>query len=164
VFGSFFTHSTAITPIAGLMPARAFVLAACLVLAGAVTSCGDGATTTSGAAQTSVTGPAGATTSSPSTTSPSTTSPSTATSAGSGSPPTAPATTAPRTGAVLFASYCAGCHGNDGKAKFATTIVGVAPATVKAATEKGTGSMPGFAERLSAADIDAVVTFVGTLK
>jgi mono/diheme cytochrome c family protein len=159
VFGSFFTHSAAVTRKTGHMPARAFVLAACLVLAGTVTSCGDGSTTTSGAAQTSVTSPAGATTSSPSTTSPST-----ATSANSGSSQTAPATTAPRTGAVLFASYCAGCHGNDGKAKFATAIVGVAPAIVRTATEKGKGSMPGFADRLSAADIDAVVAFVGTLK
>ncbi len=154
MFGSFFTHSAVIMHKAGRMPSRVLLLVACLVLAGAVASCGDGSTTTSGASQTSVTGPAGATTSSPGP----------ATSVGSGSSTAASATTVPRTGAVLFASYCAGCHGNDGKAKFATTIVGVAPATVKAATEKGKGSMPGFADRLSAVDIDAVVTFVGTLK
>ena len=157
MFGSFFTHSAAITGKTAHMPARAFLLAVCLVLAGVMTSCGDGSTTPSGATPTSVTSPAGATTSSPSATSPST-----ATSAGSS--PTAPVTTAPRTGAALFASYCAGCHGDDGRAKFATTIVGVAPATVKTTTEKGKGSMPGFADRLSAADIDAVVAFVGTLK
>jgi mono/diheme cytochrome c family protein len=37
-------------------------------------------------------------------------------------------------------------------------------ATVRTAAEKGTGSVPGFADRLSTADIDAVVAFVGTLK
>lgn len=123
------------------------VLAACLAVAVVLTSCDSGSSTTIGAPQTTASQFAGATTSSPSP------------SISGGS-----ATTTPRAGALLFASYCAGCHGNDGKAKLAPTVVGIAAATVKATTQKGAGSMPGFADRLSAADLDAVVEFVGTLK
>lgn len=72
-------------------------------------------------------------------------------------------TTATRTGALLFAQYCAGCHGNDGRSNLTPTVVGVDAATVKAAMEKGTPSAPAFTDRLSPDDIDAVVTFVGTL-
>ncbi|MCJ7795864.1 MAG: cytochrome c [Thermoleophilia bacterium] len=136
------------------MRTRAMVLAACLAVAGLLTSCDGGSSPTTGSPQTEVSQPAGATTSSPVP----------ATSGGSDSSAGGSATTVPRAGAMLFASYCAGCHGNDGKAKLAPTVVGVAAATVKAATEKGTGSMPGFTDRLSPADIDAVVAFVGTLK
>jgi mono/diheme cytochrome c family protein len=135
------------TSLVVLTAAMIVALAACLAIAGVLTSCDGGSSATTGASHTAVTQPAGATTLSPSP----------ATSGG-------PATTAPRTGAVLFAGYCAGCHGNDGKAKLAPTVVGLAAATVKTATKKGTGSMPGFADRLSAADIDAVVAFAGTLK
>jgi len=136
------------------MRTYAIVLTACLAVAGLLTSCAGGSSTTTGAPQTSVSQPAGTTTSSPSP----------ATSGGSDSSAGGSATTVPRAGAVLFANYCAGCHGNDGKANLAPTVVGVAAATVKAVTEEGTGSMLGFTDRLSSADIDAVVAFVGTLK
>lgn len=146
MIGSFSDHSAAFTRKARPLRTCALVLVACLAVAGVLTSCDSGSSTTTGASQTAVSQP-GATTISPSP----------ATSGG-------PATTTPRTGAILFASYCAGCHGNDGKANLAPTVVGVPTTTVKAATQKGIGSMPGFADRLSAADIDAVVAFVGTLK
>lgn len=123
------------------------VLAAWLAVVGVLTSCDGGSSATTSSRQTTASQSAGPTTSSPSPT----------TSGGS-------ATTAPRTGAVLFASYCAGCHGNDGKAKLAPTVVGVGATTIKTIAEKGKGSMPAFADRLSAADIDAIAAFVGTLR
>jgi len=132
----------------------AVLLAGCLATGVVLASCSsdDGATT--GSQQTAESQPVGATTSSPSPTG------SGVTDSSSGGP----ATTAPRSGEMLFASYCAGCHGNDGKAQFAPTVVGLSAIAVKTAAEEGTGSMPGFADRLSAADIDAVVAYVGTLK
>ncbi len=154
MINSLFARSAALSHKAGPLRSCAIVLAACLVVAGVLTSCDGGSSATTGSPQTAVSQPAGATTSSPTP----------ATSGGSDSSSGGPATTIARSGAILFASYCAGCHGNDGKAKLAPTVVGVAAATVRTAVEKGTGSVPGFADRLSTADIDAVVAFVGTLK
>jgi len=147
VFGSFSVHTTTLARMVRPLRKGSLVLVACLAVAGVLSSCNSGSSTSTSAPQTTVSQPAGVTTSSPSP------------SASGG-----PATSVARTGAMLFASYCAGCHGNDGKANLAPTVVGVPAATVKAAAQKGAGSMPAFTDRLSAADIDAVVAFVGTLK
>ena len=69
-------------------------------------------------------------------------------------------------GAPIFAQYCAHCHG-------ATGIEGRAPnlkktdftkSEIASTVAKGMGHMPGFSDKLSPQQIDAVATFVIQLK
>ena len=76
--------------------------------------------------------------------------------------PTAPPP--PLTRAILPARDCGDWHGTDGSANLVPTVVGAHAGTGKTAPQKGVKSRPGCADRLSAADIDAVVAVVGTLK
>ena len=77
-----------------------------------------------------------------------------------------PAETAVASGADLFSSNCAGCHGAEGEG-------GVGPALAGGLTRFGSieevvgfvstgvpGSMPGFETRLSPEEIEAVVDYV----
>ena len=68
---------------------------------------------------------------------------------------------------ALFANYCAGCHGADGKGGFGSDLssssykYGKDAEAVRAsiAEGRGGGKMPGFGGQLSAAEIDALVDF-----
>lgn len=67
-------------------------------------------------------------------------------------------------GRTLYERLCAGCHGTDGKAKFAPTVVGVDAGALEAAVRKGRGSMPGFGGQLGDQEIAAIAKYVGTLR
>jgi mono/diheme cytochrome c family protein len=76
----------------------------------------------------------------------------------------APATTTttipgspPPSGAAVYSSHCAACHGASGG-----DLVGRSLTTgrISAVTNNGTTGMPGFSTRLSQAEIDAVVAYV----
>lgn len=71
---------------------------------------------------------------------------------------------APPAGDQLFATLCAGCHGNDGKSGFSPSLVGAEEADVREAITQGTGDMPAFGDKLSTEEIDAVVVYVGSLQ
>ena len=69
-------------------------------------------------------------------------------------------------GAPIFAQYCVRCHG-------ATGVEGRAPnlkktdftkSEIASTVAKGRGHMPGFSDKLSAQQIDAVAEFVTHLK
>ncbi|MHB0980298.1 MAG: c-type cytochrome [Thermoleophilia bacterium] len=90
---------------------------------------------------------------------------STTTTAGTGDG--TPTTTGPpvvKSGAELFSVFCAGCHGADGKAKFSPTLVGVDAAKVKTMITEGSEQMQGYKDKLSPADVQAIVDYVVTLK
>ena len=68
--------------------------------------------------------------------------------------------------AALFANNCAGCHGADGKGGFGSDLssasykYGKSAAEIKTSIAQGRGGkMPGFDEKLSAAEIDALVDY-----
>lgn len=67
-------------------------------------------------------------------------------------------------GRTLYERLCAGCHGIDGKAKFAPTVVGVDAGALEAAVRKGKGSMPGFGAQLGDQEIAAIAKYVSTLR
>lgn len=87
-----------------------------------------------------------------------------ATTAGDGTTTTTTAPVVVRSGDALFAVYCAGCHGSDGKAKFSPTVVGVDAERVKSMVTDGSGDMEGYGGRLSPEEIQAIVDYVVTLK
>ncbi|MBI2168915.1 MAG: cytochrome c [Actinobacteria bacterium] len=68
--------------------------------------------------------------------------------------------------AALFAQHCSGCHGDEGQGGFGPRLAGGAVKTsypneadqVKFVTD-GFGPMPAFGERLSEAEIEAVVAY-----
>ncbi len=77
-------------------------------------------------------------------------------------------TTAPAgeaTGAEIFATYCAACHGAAGAGGVGPSLVDAprSAAVVASVTRSGTGSMPGFGDRLTAAEIDRVGRYVASL-
>ena len=91
--------------------------------------------------------------------------------------PTAPPAAAPAAvaaaggidGALIFGERCAGCHGGDGSGGIGPRLAGgrvVAvypdPADEIAVVTNGRGGMPAFGERLSAAEIAAVVEYTRT--
>jgi mono/diheme cytochrome c family protein len=63
----------------------------------------------------------------------------------------------PGTGAAIYQSNCAGCHGANGGNLVGRTITSAQIAT---AVNSGTTGMPGFSTKLSKAEIDAVVAYV----
>jgi mono/diheme cytochrome c family protein len=80
---------------------------------------------------------------------------------------------------AVFMRHCARCHGRDGKAK--TSLGDIYAATdltdadwwrreqpnnfrLRRVIAQGAGAMPGFADRLSAAEINALVPFVRNFK
>jgi mono/diheme cytochrome c family protein len=66
-------------------------------------------------------------------------------------------------GAEVFADNCAGCHGSDGSGGSGPSIRGEDDvAAIKSQVENGGGSMPAFAGRLTAAEIEAVAQYVAT--
>ncbi len=69
-----------------------------------------------------------------------------------GSPPPPPPS-----GATVFSGNCAGCHGASGG-----NLVGrnIATSRISAVVNGGTPGMPGFATKLSTAEVDAVVAYV----
>lgn len=79
---------------------------------------------------------------------------------------TAPTTTTtapgspPPSGSAVFAQSCAGCHGAGGG-----NLVGhlLTDAQLRSVTVNGRGSMSGFGNRLSSAQIDAVVAYLSSL-
>jgi mono/diheme cytochrome c family protein len=92
--------------------------------------------------------------------------------------PTAPPAAAPAAvaaaggidGALIFGERCAGCHGGDGSGGIGPRLAGgrvVAvypdPADEIAVVTNGRGGMPAFGERLSAAEIAAVVDYTRTV-
>lgn len=93
---------------------------------------------------------------------PGTTAATTAPAQGSTTATAAPAVA--RSGSDLFSVYCAGCHGEDGKAKFSPTVVGVDAERVKTMVTDGSGDMKGYGGHLSSEDIQAIVDYVVTLK
>ncbi len=68
------------------------------------------------------------------------------------------------TGQTLYERVCAGCHGTDGRAKFAPMLVGVDPGTIDKAIRESKGSMAGIGDRLADQEITAIVEYVGTLR
>ncbi len=82
--------------------------------------------------------------------------------------PAAPQATAPPVdGTALFAANCAGCHGADAAGGFGTDLTaatyqyGKSAAEIRQSIADGRGdNMPGFAEQLSAAEIDQLVDFL----
>ncbi|MCP3936544.1 MAG: hypothetical protein GY708_14355, partial [Actinomycetia bacterium] len=78
---------------------------------------------------------------------------------------TSPATTTPgqgSSGASVYASYCAGCHGSAGQGGIGPALAdrALSEAAIRSATANGVGSMPGFSGSLTAAEIDAVTSYV----
>jgi mono/diheme cytochrome c family protein len=72
---------------------------------------------------------------------------------------TASATSAPATGsaadgAAVWNAQCSGCHPD------AAAVSGGEAAEVQSVVENGAGGMPGFADELSAAEIQAVSEYV----
>jgi cytochrome c oxidase cbb3-type subunit 3 len=68
---------------------------------------------------------------------------------------------------ALFAANCAGCHGADATGGFGSDLTaadyqyGKSAAEIRQSIVSGRGTaMPGFAEQLSAAEIDALVDFL----
>jgi mono/diheme cytochrome c family protein len=72
---------------------------------------------------------------------------------------TGPGSTPP-SGATVFASKCAACHGASGG-----DLVGhsLSDAELASVITRGAGSMPAFASQLNAREIDAVVTYLSAL-
>ncbi|MCZ7664123.1 MAG: cytochrome c [Thermoleophilia bacterium] len=68
------------------------------------------------------------------------------------------------TGQTLYERVCAGCHGTDGRAKFAPVLVGVDPGTIDKAIRESKGSMAGIGDRLADQEITAIVEYAGTLQ
>ncbi len=134
-------------PTTTVRTAAAALLTFALVFAltGVMASCGADTATTSRSVTTTVGGPA-----------------STATSGSGGGG--AATTLATRSGENLFAVYCAGCHGNDGKSKLSKSLVGAQADDIKQAIDKGKGSMPAFAGRFSQEEVDAITAYIATLK
>lgn len=67
---------------------------------------------------------------------------------------------------MVFASYCAACHGDQGQGGFGPRLDGGRvverypdPADHRRIVVDGAGGMPGFRDWLSDAEIDAVVRF-----
>ena len=94
-------------------------------------------------------------------------------------PPRADSETAvsERTAAALFAKHCASCHGKDGrsktfKAKFNKARNLTEPGWQEAVSDEriynsianGRGKMPGFAKKMSEAEVDALVLLVRGLR
>ncbi|MCP4221993.1 MAG: cytochrome c, partial [Actinomycetia bacterium] len=67
-----------------------------------------------------------------------------------------------QSGASIYASYCAGCHGSSGQGgsgpALADRVLG--QDAIRSAIANGVGSMPGFSASLTAAEIDAVTSYV----
>jgi len=72
------------------------------------------------------------------------------------------------TGATIYATRCAQCHGADGGGGFGPTLAGVVTqrfpneADQIAVVTDGRGSMPSFADSLTPAQVKAVVGFTRT--
>lgn len=122
----------------------ATIVALVLLLALGLAACGDDGDTTTTGGDTATTGGG------------------TATTGGSASSDTTPP--APPAGDKLFATWCAGCHGNDGKSGFSPPVVGVEADDVREAVTQGKGDMAGFGDQLSTEEIDAIVEYVGSLQ
>lgn len=82
-------------------------------------------------------------------------------------PPAAPVASGPIDAAELFASDCAGCHGDAGQGGYGTDLTsssyeyGKDAVTIKTSISAGrSGKMPAFGGQLSNAEIDALVDFV----
>jgi len=86
-------------------------------------------------------------------------------------------TAAPKSAAALYSKNCASCHGRDGRAKtFKARLKRARDLTAaewqnRVSDERifnsiinGKGKMPGFAKKLSAPEIDSLVTYVRALK
>ncbi len=76
---------------------------------------------------------------------------------------------APPTGESLYRSNCAACHGGSGQGASGPTLVGddATPYTdeeLATVIAEGIGSMPGFADRLEADEIDMIVDHIRTLQ
>jgi mono/diheme cytochrome c family protein len=82
-----------------------------------------------------------------------------------------------RTATALFAKHCASCHGKDGraktfKAKFNKARNLTEPGWQEAVSDEriynsianGRGKMPGFAKKMSEAEVDALVLLVRSLR
>lgn len=68
------------------------------------------------------------------------------------------------TGAALFASYCAACHGADARGGSGPSIAGISDsAGVVDIILYGEDSMPGFAGTLSDAEISDILAWLGGL-
>jgi mono/diheme cytochrome c family protein len=82
-----------------------------------------------------------------------------------------------RTATALYAKHCASCHGKDGraktfKAKFNKARNLTEPGWQEAVSDEriynsianGRGKMPGFAKKMSEAEVDALVLLVRSLR
>ena len=75
----------------------------------------------------------------------------------------------PPTGESLYRTHCAACHGGSGQGASGPALVGddATPYTdeeLAAVIADGIGSMPGFADRLEADEIDMIVGHLRTLQ
>jgi mono/diheme cytochrome c family protein len=68
-------------------------------------------------------------------------------------------------GATIYSSACAGCHGANGEGGFGGPVAGTTMnhGQVVAITTNGQGGMPSYSGQFTAAEIDAVATFVLSL-
>jgi len=74
-------------------------------------------------------------------------------------------------GAAVYKAKCASCHGPDGagqtsigKSMKLKDLKEAVPADVKNVVENGKGKMPSYKSKLAADELDAVVTYVKSLK
>ena len=81
-----------------------------------------------------------------------------------------PTTAAGINGAQVFASSCSGCHGSNGAGGVGPRFAGGAAKklvpneqTMIVVVTQGTGAMPAFGNRLSDAEIAAVVSYIRSL-
>jgi mono/diheme cytochrome c family protein len=74
-----------------------------------------------------------------------------------------PDATAPTSnGNVVYAEYCAGCHGTDREGGLGPALTGIdlSETEIADAVGNGQGTMQGFADTLSTEDLEAVVSFI----
>lgn len=69
-----------------------------------------------------------------------------------------------KAGGDLYSVFCAGCHGADGKAKFAPAIADIGEDRMKAVVTDGTGDMEGYGGDLSPEEIQAIVDYAVALE
>ncbi len=65
-------------------------------------------------------------------------------------------------GVALYAANCASCHGADGSGGFGPPVIGTSltEAQIISVTNTGAGSMPGYVNTLSVAEIQAITDFL----
>jgi mono/diheme cytochrome c family protein len=81
-------------------------------------------------------------------------------------PPTTTTTLPPAaTGADIYSSSCAGCHGAQGQGGVGPSLIDAPAAVVviRAITANGAGTMPGFADQLTDSQIDLISAYVASL-